>query len=83
MFSDFRDAARLLPAAESFAAFYSLVSRDHFATYPVAELDVAWLNLTLDDHGIAPEVVPKGQGLPTWFISDDSPDHWDEVMVYD
>jgi hypothetical protein len=41
--------------------------------------DTAWLNLTLDDHGIAPETVPKGQGLPDWFINDNSPDHWDEV----
>ena len=79
LFSSFRDAGRLLPAAEAFAAFFSLVSRDHFASYPEATLDTAWLNLTLDDHGIAPEVAPKGQGLPDWFINDNSPDHWDEV----
>ena len=79
LFSSFRDAGRLLPAAEAFAAFFSLVSHDHFASYPAATLDTAWLNLTLDDHGIAPEVVPKGQGLPDWFINDNSPDHWDEV----
>ena len=51
-----------------------------FASYPASTLDSAWLNLTLDDHGLAGEPTPKHQGLPEWLVNDNSPDQWD--MLY-
>jgi alpha-mannosidase len=80
MWSSYRDAGRLLPAAESFSAFAGLLLDGSFAAYPSDTLDAAWLNLTLDDHGISCEPVPKNQGLPTWLVNDNSPPQWD--MLY-
>ena len=80
MWSDYRDAARLLPAAESFAAF-RCVLEGNFTSYPVADLDAAWLNISLADHGISAEPVPKDQGLPSWLVNDKSPDFADQVYA--
>jgi len=52
-----------------------------FDTYPVDNLDAAWLNISLADHGISAEPVPKGQGLPSWLLNDASPDFADQVYA--
>jgi alpha-mannosidase len=81
MWSNYRDAGRLLPAAESFAAFRSILEGDFAVSYPVATLDAAWLNLSLADHGISAEPTPKGQGLPSWLVNDASPDTADQLYA--
>jgi len=88
MWSVYRDGGRLLPAAETFWTFlntylgsYNLINNNINYTYPSDQLDIAWLNLTLNDHGISDEPVPKNQGLPDWLINDNSPDQWDEVYL--
>lgn len=81
MFSDFRNSGgRLLPAAEAFSTFAAVALAGSFAGYPADPLSWAWLNVTLDDHGISGEPVPKGQGLPAWLVNDNSPPQWD--MLY-
>jgi alpha-mannosidase len=80
MWSNYRDAGRLLPAAEAFAAF-RCVLEGAFDSYPVDILDAAWLNISLADHGISAEPVPKGQGLPSWLLNDASPDFADQVYA--
>ena len=80
MWSDYRDAGRLLPASEAFAAF-RCVLEGAFDSYPSSTLDAAWLNISLADHGISAEPVPKGQGLPSWLLNDASPDFADQVYA--
>ena len=74
LFTSLRDGARALPAAETWATFRSLVEGGFSISYPETELGVAWLNLTLNDHGIAGEPTPKNFSLPPWFVNEASPD---------
>ena len=46
-----REAARLLPAAEAFSTFASLLD-DRFTAYPSAALGQAWMDELYIDHGI-------------------------------
>lgn len=80
MWSDYRDAGRLLPAAEAFSAFRGIIE-GNFDNYPSSVLDFAWLNVSLADHGISAEPTPKGQGLPSWLVNDNSPDQADQVYA--
>jgi alpha-mannosidase len=80
MWSDYRDAGRLLPAAEAFSAFRGIIEGGYM-NYPIDILDYAWLNISLADHGISAEPTPKGQGLPTWLVNDESPDQADQVYA--
>lgn len=80
MWSDYRDCGRLLPAAEAFSAFRGILE-GNFDNYPTSTLDYAWLNTSLADHGISAEPTPKGQGLPSWLINDNSPDQADQVYA--
>ena len=81
MFDALRGGARSLPAAETWATWRSLVEGSFAASYPEAALGAAWLNLTLNDHGIAGEPTPKNFSLPSWFVNEDSPDFWDLVYA--
>ena len=78
-----RNGARALPAAETWATFRSLVEGSFASSYPEATLATAWLNLTLNDHGIAGEPTPKNASfnLPEWFVNENSPDQWDLVYA--
>jgi len=46
-----REAARLLPAAETFTTFACLL-KGSFSTWPARELDAAWMDEIYMDHGI-------------------------------
>ena len=84
LFTDYRKAARLLPAAEAFSTFRCLLEGS-WATYPDDALAAAWLNLTLDDHGIAPETVARLPCIPgrtpmlCSLVSAASPVHADQI----
>ena len=80
MWSSYREAGRLLPAAESFASFAALTAGG-WAGYPTAALAAAWLNVSLADHGISAEPTPKGQGLPSWLLADGDPDTADALYA--
>ena len=81
MFDSLRGGARALPAAETWATWRALVEGSFAASYPEATLGAAWLNLTLNDHGIAGEPTPKNFSLPSWFVNEASPDQWDLVYA--
>ena len=78
LFESLRDGARALPAAETWSTWRALVEGS-WAAYPSAQLDAAWLNLTLNDHGIAGEPTPRNFSLPEWFVNERSPPQWDLV----
>ena len=80
MWSSYREAGRLLPAAESFAAFAAL-SAGGWEGYPAEVLAAAWLNVSLADHGISAEPTPKGQGLPAWLLAEGDPDTADALYA--
>ena len=81
MFESLRGGARSLPAAETWSVWRSLVEGSFATSYPEAELGTAWLNLTLNDHGIAGEPTPRNFSLPSWFVNEASPAQWDLVYA--
>ena len=73
-----REGARALPSAELWGSLRALALDGGWARYPAGALDEAWLNLTLNDHGIAGEPTPRNfSSLPRWFINEYSPPFWD------
>lgn len=57
LFTNWREAGRRLPAAETWATFQALVAGT-WDLYPSALLAEAWLNATLNDHGLGHESTP-------------------------
>lgn len=77
MFDNLRAAARLLPAAEMFATFRALVDGS-FASYPEEVFGAAWLNVTIQDHGLGHQATPYDMDdrLP-WLVNKNSPPYAD------
>eukprot|EP01060_Flectonema_neradi_P020177 TRINITY_DN27698_c0_g1_i1.p1 TRINITY_DN27698_c0_g1~~TRINITY_DN27698_c0_g1_i1.p1 ORF type:complete len:1128 (+),score=218.92 TRINITY_DN27698_c0_g1_i1:491-3385(+) len=77
MFSDLREASKKLPAVEMFSSFISLI--DPTYKYPKDMLDVAWLNITVLDHGLGHEPMPDMDGHLPWLANNKSPKFADYV----